>query len=148
MKKVTAMVVDDSKVMRNLVKQTLKKTGLAEFEFQEAEDGEEALEQFDESVTDIVFADWNMPRMSGIALAKEIRTNEKNRRVPIIMVTSEKAMGKVEQALDEVGANAYVTKPFTPEEMKKKIEKIIASLGAKDKKQKGEKSGFFKNLVS
>jgi two-component system chemotaxis response regulator CheY len=147
MKKVTAMIVDDSKVMRNLVKQTLKKTGLAEFEFQEAEDGEEALEKFDETITDIVFADWNMPRMSGIALAKEIRSNEKNRRVPIIMVTSEKAMGKVEQALDEVGANAYVTKPFTPDEMKQKIEKIIASLGAK--KQKDEKSGgFFKNLVS
>ncbi|MBN2171598.1 MAG: response regulator [Candidatus Krumholzibacteriota bacterium] len=146
--KVTAMVVDDSKVMRNLVKQTLKKTGLAEFEFQEAEDGEEALEKFDETITDIVFADWNMPRMSGIALAKEIRNNEKNRRVPIIMVTSEKAMGKVEQALDEVGANAYVTKPFTPDEMKQKIEKIIASLGNK-KQQKSDKSGgFFKNLVS
>lgn len=148
MKKVTAMVVDDSKVMRNLVKQTLKKTGLAEFDFQEAEDGEEALEKFDEGITDIVFADWNMPRMSGIALAKEIRNNEKKRRVPIIMVTSEKAMGKVEQALDEVGANAYVTKPFTPDEMKKKIEKIIAGLGEKKTKDEKSSGGFFKNLVS
>ncbi len=143
--KLSALVVDDSKVMRGLVMKTLTKTKLAEWKFTEAGDGEQALGKFGPGDFDIVFADWNMPKMSGLALAKEIRKTKKGASIPIIMVTSEKSLGKIEIALDQAKANAYVTKPFTVEEFKKKIEKIIAAMG---NKKGGQSGGFFKKLLT
>jgi two-component system chemotaxis response regulator CheY len=144
--KLKAMIVDDSKVMRNLVKQSLTRSGLAEFDFIEAADGEEALEKFDPAAVDIVFADWNMPRLNGINLAKRIRSRERDRRIPIVMVTSERSLGKVETALEEVGADAYVCKPFTVDELRSKIQRIVERLQRQGSGGKASK-GFFKKLI-
>jgi two-component system chemotaxis response regulator CheY len=70
---IRALVIDDSKVMRSMVMQSLQKTRLADFEFIEAQDGADALEKFDPDEIDIVFADWNMPNMSGIDFVREVR---------------------------------------------------------------------------
>ncbi|MCP4546228.1 MAG: response regulator [bacterium] len=144
--KLHALVIDDSKVMRGLVMKSLNRTALAEWEFTEAEDGEDALKKFNPDTIDICFADWNMPKMSGIAFAKEIRSRESSKSVPIVMVTSEKSMGKIEVALDQVGCKVYVTKPFSPDELKKKIEKLVANI-IKVKSGSAKSSGFFKNLM-
>ena len=61
-----ALVIDDSRVMRNMVMKSLTETNLAEFEFTEAGNGQEGIEMFDADTTDIIFADWNMPGMNGI----------------------------------------------------------------------------------
>ena len=126
---IKALVVDDSKVMRAMVMKNLRETKLADFEFIEAQDGKDGLEKFGPANPDILFVDWNMPQMTGIELVREIRSV--NDDVPIVMVTSEKAMGKVMEAIDEAGADAYVCKPFTPAEFERKIGRLIKRLESK-----------------
>lgn len=126
--KLRALVVDDSRVMRKMVMDSLNKTNLADFEFSEAEDGADALDKFNPKKTDIVFADWNMPNMSGVDFAREVRAMGDTEHIPIIMVTSEKTMAKIEEALDSAGANAFISKPFTVEYMLRKIGPVIRAL--------------------
>jgi two-component system chemotaxis response regulator CheY len=129
MRKLRALVIDDSKVMRSMVIGALRQSGLAEFEFTEAEDGAVALGKFDPAEIDMVFCDWNMPNMTGIEFVRAARAQHKESRTPIVMVTSEKKMGKMEEALDHAGANAYITKPFTVDELKSKLGKLIVESG-------------------
>ncbi len=143
--KLRALVIDDSRVMRNMVMQALRQSNLAEFEFTEAEDGEDAIGKFHPKKTDIVFADWNMPKMSGIDFVRKVRGMRNAEHIPIVMVTSEKTMDKVETALDEAGANEYICKPFTAEQLKQKLGTLIAGInGAGGKSSRG----FFSKLVS
>ncbi len=128
--KLRAMIVDDSRVMRSMIIQSLRKTGLAEFEFTEAEDGADALARFHPKHTDILFLDWNMPKMTGIDLVRKLRAAGKTEQIPIVMITSEKSMGKIEEALDEAGANEYLTKPFTVDELTRKLSRLIAGMPA------------------
>lgn len=143
MKKAKAMVIDDSRIMRTMVMKTLDKLGLIEFEFVEAEDGVDALEKFDPKEVDIVFADWNMPRMSGIDFVRKVRANKKAVHIPIVMVTSEQTVGKMSEALGRAGATAYVCKPFTPADLQRKLSKILEDLPDRAAKP----TGFFGRLV-
>lgn len=140
-----AMIVDDSKVMRLMVMKSLRQTNLAEFTFEEAEDGAQALEKFQGGADEyeIMFVDINMPNMNGIELVQNIRESKKNADVPIVMVTSEKTMGKIEEAMDQAGADGYICKPFTVDQMTSKLGKIIEQAGGRKKKG----GGFFKKLV-
>ena len=112
-----ALVIDDSRVMRNMVMQSLQKTKLADFTFIEAEDGVDALAKFNPSEIHIAFVDWNMPNMTGVDFVRKVRAMGNADDIPMVMVTSEKSMGKVQEALDEAGADSYLCKPFTVEEM-------------------------------
>ncbi len=121
----TALVVDDSRVMRNMIIQSLQRTEVAEFEYVEAEDGIDALAKFDPKLIDIIFVDINMPRMDGISFVSKVRAMKHGAEVPIIIITSEKTVGKMEAALDIAGANIYICKPFTVEELKWKVAKLL-----------------------
>lgn len=145
--KLKALVIDDSRVMRNMVMQNLNKTGLAEFEFVEAGDGAEGLAKFDAGDIDICFVDWNMPNMTGIEFVRQIRAKGNTEHIPLVMVTSEKSMGKVEEALDQAGANAYISKPFTPQEMEHKLQKLIEEIGAAQTPAASSGGGFFSRLL-
>lgn len=140
--KLTALVIDDSRVMRKMVMTSLERANLAEFEFIEAEDGADALNKFDPKTTDIAFVDWNMPKMSGIDFVRKVRSMKNTRHIPLVMVTSEKAMGKVEDALDDAGANSYICKPFTELDMQRKLSNLIKGISERRKKP----SGFFGKL--
>jgi len=124
--KLKALVIDDSGVMRKMVMKGLTEAKLAEFEFVEAEDGQIALDKLKADEIDIAFVDWNMPNMTGVEFVKEVRKLEKRNcddAIPLVMVTSEKTMGKVQEALDEAGADGFISKPFTVEEMQVKLKK-------------------------
>lgn len=148
--KLKALVVDDSRVMRNMVMQNLQKSRLAEFEFVEAEDGAVALQKFNPEEIDIAFVDWNMPNMTGVDFVRQVRALGNTEHIPMVMVTSEKAMGKIEEALDQAGANAFISKPFTVEELQNKLQKIIAKLESQQAASAGSGSGggFFSSLFS
>lgn len=125
---IKALVIDDSRVMRTMVMESLKKANLAAFEFVEAEDGKDALDKLSASDIHIAFVDWNMPNMTGIDFVREVRTRERqngDEPIPLVMVTSEKTMGKVQEALDGCGADAFISKPFTVEEFERKLKKVI-----------------------
>ena len=143
MKKLNVMVIDDSRIMRTMVMNALKRLPLAEWEFIEAEDGQDAIEKFDPKVVDLILADWNMPRMSGVDFARKVRSNKKNAHIPIVMITSEQTVGKMNEALGRAGANAYICKPFNDQELERKLAKLIAGIPEKSEKS----SGFFGRLV-
>ena len=123
--KLRALIVDDSRVMRNMVIQSLERAKLASFEFTQAEDGLDALDKYDPEMIDIIFADINMPNMDGIDFVTKVRQMKNGSEIPIIMITSEKTVGKMEAALDVAGANTYICKPFTVDELRWKVGKLI-----------------------
>lgn len=147
MSKIKALVVDDSKIMRSAVKRTLDQLMLADFEYVEAMDGEDALDKFSDEIQ-MIFLDWNMPKMTGVEFSQAIRKKENTDHIPIIMITAEKSMGKVDTALNEGGANAYVTKPFTADQVYKVLTRFIDKDGnlVSESEEKQDKS-FFKDML-
>ncbi len=137
------MVVDDSGIMRKMVMRSLKEAELANFTFTEAQDGVDALEKFSEDEIDMLFVDWNMPNMNGIDFIKEVRGSTQ-RHVPVVMVTTESTMGKVEEALNQARVDCFIVKPFTAEVLKKKLTPLFAKMEAACK---GKKGGFFSKVA-
>ncbi len=116
------LVVDDSATIRRIIKNTLERIGYSDVV--EAENGIDALTKLKEGDISLVLTDWNMPEMDGITLVKSIRASDKFGTVPVIMVTTEAEKNEVMEAL-QLGVNDYIVKPFTPEILKEKIEKVM-----------------------
>jgi two-component system chemotaxis response regulator CheY len=114
-------IIDDSKTMRNIQKNTL--TALGHSVFEEAGDGQDALSKVDAFGPDLILLDWNMPIMDGITFARTYRA--KGKTVPIIMVTTEAEKTRVVEAI-KAGVNNYVVKPFTPESLAQKVNETMA----------------------
>ncbi len=120
------LVVDDSKVMRLMVIRALRQAQLAKFDCDEAPDGKTALEMFNEGDYQIVFVDFNMPHMNGLEFVEQVRASGKS-DVPIAMITSEKT-ASIQQQVEEAGANAYISKPFTPDQLRDALEPLIEAI--------------------
>ena len=118
----TVMVVDDSRIMRNIVKKTFEQLNIP-VQFLEASDGSQALQALTANKIDLVLLDWNIPRLSGIDLLKKVRSMDAYRNIPIVMVTSESSNLNIVEAV-KAGATAYITKPFTEKTFLEKISKI------------------------
>lgn len=120
------LVVDDFSTMRRIIKNLLKDLGFTNI--QEADDGNTALPMLLQGDFDFVVTDWNMPGMQGIDLLRAIRSNDKLKPLPVLMVTAE---AKKEQivAAAQAGVNGYVVKPFTAATLKEKLDKIFERLG-------------------
>jgi two-component system chemotaxis response regulator CheY len=114
-----ALVVDDSKTIRMIIRRILTELG---YEICEAGNGIEALAVMaaENYAVDVVLADWNMPEMNGLELLKQLIANTDLASLKIIMVTTETEMSQMASAL-EAGANEYVMKPFTKEILKEKL---------------------------
>ena len=114
-----ALVVDDSKAMRMVLKKIMNEAG---FDVSEAGDGNEALIRLKElDQVDLMLVDWNIPVMDGLEFVRAVRKDKAYDEVPIMMVTTEDTMDRVVEALD-AGANEYVMKPFTSESIIEKLE--------------------------
>ncbi|WP_457559945.1 response regulator [Caminibacter sp.] len=119
------LIVDDSKSMRNIIKNVLKRLGYKAEQFLEAGDGEEALKILKENADDIeiIFLDWNMPKMNGFEFLKRVRANKDYDHIKIIMVTTETKRESVLAAI-KAGVNNYIAKPFTPKVLEEKLEEM------------------------
>jgi len=120
----TALIVDDSRTMRQMVAFTLTNAG---FTVIEAEDGKDAVNKVKaagEVKLDIVVTDLNMPEMDGITLIKELRKLTTFKFTPILMLTTESAMDKKKEG-KEAGATGWIVKPFNPEVLLKTIAKVL-----------------------
>jgi two-component system chemotaxis response regulator CheY len=118
----TVLVVDDSRIMRNIVKNTFSQLKIP-CQFLEAANGREALQLLQNQKADLVLLDWNMPELSGIDFLKAVRGMEAYKTLPIIMVTSESARYNVIEAL-KTGATDYIIKPVNEKIFTEKILKI------------------------
>jgi two-component system chemotaxis response regulator CheY len=117
-----ALVVDDSKVMRIMLSNVLKDVGFTDIA--QAEHGKAGLEYLTRNPdTRLALVDWNMPEMTGIEMVEAVRKNDSLRRVNLIMVTTESETEQISRAV-KLGADEYVTKPFTKEVIAGKLQKI------------------------
>jgi two-component system, chemotaxis family, chemotaxis protein CheY len=120
----TALVVDDSRTMRQMVTFTLTNAG---FTVIEAENGKDAVNKVSapgDVKLDIIVTDLNMPEMDGIALIKELRKLATFKFTPILMLTTESAMEKKTEG-KAAGATGWIVKPFNPEVLLKTIAKVL-----------------------
>jgi two-component system chemotaxis response regulator CheY len=120
------LVVDDSITMRRIVVNTLKNLGYSNIV--EAADGEDALAKLQvEGDINFIITDWNMPNMTGLEFVKAVRSNPDTKDLPILMVTTRGMKQDILEAM-QAKVNSYVIKPFTPQIIKEKIDKILATL--------------------
>lgn len=118
------LIVDDFSTMRRIIKNILKQLGYSNII--EADDGSSALTLLKKDKIDFIVSDWNMPKMSGLDLLKVIRSDEKLKSIPFLMVTAEAQKEQIMKALQE-GVDNYIVKPFTAEILKEKIDKIFSN---------------------
>ena len=107
------LAVDDSPVMRQMVKATLAEAG---HEVAQAANGEEALRMAAGQVFDMVITDLNMPVMDGLALIRKLRELPAYSSMPMIALTTE-STADIKRAGREAGLTAWVVKPFNPQRL-------------------------------
>ena len=105
----TVLVVDDSRIMRNIVKNTFSLLKIPCL-FLEAEDGKKAFHLLETNKVSLVLLDWNMPELDGMGFLEKVRAMPAYKDLPIVMVTSESAKYNVVEAL-QAGATDYIVKP-------------------------------------
>lgn len=114
-----ALVIDDSRTMRRILRRILENLGI---EVTEAGDGQEALDLVQAGpIPDLCLIDWNMPVMDGYTFVTRIRAVPQWRDITLMMVTTESSTGSIVKAL-AAGAHEYVIKPFTPQAIEEKLE--------------------------
>ena len=118
----TVLVVDDSRIMRNIVKNTFTELRIP-CHYLEAENGAKALHLLETNKINIVFLDWNMPEMDGLQFLKLVRSMPNYKDLPIVMVTSEAAKYNVVEAL-QFGATDYIVKPVNDRVFREKVSEI------------------------
>ncbi len=107
----SALVVEDSPTMRQLIAFALKR--LRGIRIVEANDGVDGLKKLAAERFDIIFTDINMPVMDGLKLISLVREDGNYREIPIVVITTEGAVEDRERAI-ALGANDYITKPIQP----------------------------------
>jgi two-component system chemotaxis response regulator CheY len=118
------LIVDDSAAIRKILQRVLVQADVALGTVYEANDGVEALEKLKNGKVGLILSDINMPNMDGLELLGKVRAEQSLQDVPIIMITTEGSQNKVMQAL-QLGANGYVRKPFTADQIKEKLAGLI-----------------------
>jgi two-component system chemotaxis response regulator CheY len=116
---VHALIVEDSKPIRMILRVYLTKLG---FEVTEAVNGVDGLDRLRGMAhADVVLVDWNMPEMDGISFVRAVRAEHGYDAIPLMMVTTNTELEQVSKALD-AGANEYIMKPFTGDMIREKLE--------------------------
>jgi two-component system chemotaxis response regulator CheY len=116
------LVVDDSSTTRALIVSTIEE--MEGFETIEAPNGFEALKRIPQQPLDLIVTDINMPDINGLEIVHFVKHHPDFRSIPMIIVSTEGSDEDVKRGLD-LGASAYVKKPFEPEQLKSTIRRLI-----------------------
>ena len=125
----SALIVDDSKVTRSMIRKSMVLAGIELGAVHEATNGREAIAILESTWVDIVFADLNMPVMNGLEMLDEMSRRDLIKNTPVVIVSTERSQEKID-ALAAKGAQAYLIKPFTPENMKDVVTKLLGESGS------------------
>ncbi len=117
----TILVVDDETPIRDMLRVALE---MAEYSVLEAEDAQQAHAIIIDAKPDLVLLDWMMPGTSGIELARRLKRDDVTKDVPLIMLTAKGEEDNKVQGL-EVGADDYITKPFSPRELVARLKAVL-----------------------
>jgi two-component system chemotaxis response regulator CheY len=121
-RKMKILIVDDFSTMRQIVKKSLRQLGFENIT--EAVDGSDALNKLKADEFKFIVSDWNMPNMMGIDLLKAVRSDDKLKALPFLMVTAEAQKENIIEAA-KAGVSQYIIKPFTVDALQQKIEAIF-----------------------
>lgn len=118
------LLVDDEEFIHKIIRRVFEGSP---YELFSAYNGNEALAKARELAPDLILLDINMPEKDGYAVVRDIRSNKKTKRIPIIMVT---ALGEVVDKVVgyELGVEDYITKPFDGEKFRKRIEIFLKKI--------------------
>lgn len=120
MSEISALIVDDSSVMRKIVERALRQAGLPLSKVHEASSGVEALDLLKDEQVQLILSDINMPMMDGLEFLRQLRAQELAPEVPVVMITTESSEEHVKEAI-LAGAQGYIRKPFTAEQVKDRV---------------------------
>ena len=115
------LVADDDADIRALVSFRLERAG---YEVVEARDGEEALRLAREQTPDLAVLDVMMPKLTGDEVTRRIRSDEATRRMPVILLTARVQEDDVARGF-EAGADDYIKKPFSPQELRARVQAVL-----------------------
>jgi len=118
------LIVDDSPVMRTFIRRVMKLAGFEDAEYLEAADGQEALERIQTKLVDVILTDINMPRMDGEELLRELGKNGTLKTVPAVVISTDATRDRVQRML-ALGAQGYITKPFSPEALREELDRVL-----------------------
>lgn len=120
MSEIRTLIVDDSSVMRKIVERALRQAGLDTMVVHEAGSGIEGLDVLRAKQVDLILSDINMPSMDGLEFLRQLRAQNLAPGVPVVMITTESSEEHVKQAI-LAGAQGYIRKPFTAEQVKERV---------------------------
>jgi two-component system chemotaxis response regulator CheY len=118
------LIVDDSLPMRSVIKKTVTASGFNVGKFFDAGNGREALGILKQEWLDLVLTDYNMPDMNGLELITLMKADEILKTIPVVVISTEGSQQRVREFMDR-GAADYIKKPFTPEEIRNKLSRIM-----------------------
>ena len=119
---INILIVDDSPIMRRMIKKTINLCGLSVGEIYEAGNGREGLDRLEDKEVHLLFIDVNMPVMDGMEMLHRVRDKPSTRQLPVLIISTESNKNRIE-TIDNQDAG-FVHKPFTPELLKSKILEI------------------------
>jgi two-component system, chemotaxis family, chemotaxis protein CheY len=122
MSQLTALVVEDSPTMRQLIVFALSR--IKNLKVVEADDGVDGLKKLSSAKFDILITDINMPIMDGLKLVSMVRNGDAHKTIPIVIITTEGAQEDRQRAL-ALGANAYITKPIQAPQVISKVKELL-----------------------
>ncbi len=117
------LIVEDSQSTRSMIRSIIEDMG-EEYTVYEAENGYEALKILPTEEFNIVVTDINMPDINGLELINFLRTTPRYKDTPVIIVSTERTEKDIQRGL-ALGAEAYITKPFKPEEIEETINRVL-----------------------
>ena len=120
------LIVDDSRVMRRMLQNTLKAVGYDSSEFIEAADGRDALELLDtfDYDVDVIFCDLCMPNLDGLGLIEALSATGRLKEIPVVVCTGDIREARGREALEK-GARKLVCKPFTSDNVSEALSDVM-----------------------
>ncbi|GAB1265619.1 phosphate regulon transcriptional regulator PhoB [Aurantivibrio infirmus] len=134
----TILIVDDETAIRDMLRIALE---MADYNCLEASNAQDAHSIIVDSLPDLILLDWMLPHTSGIELARRLKREEVTAKIPIIMLTAKGEEDNKIQGL-EVGADDYITKPFSPRELVARLKAVLRRAGGQEESEPLQVNGL------
>ena len=125
----SVLIVDDSPVMRSFIRRVMVLSGFELGDCFEASNGVEALAELREHGVDVILTDINMPQMNGEELLRELEAQGVLRSVPAVVISTDATKDRILRML-ALGAEGYMSKPFSPETLREELERVLGGRDA------------------
>ncbi len=137
------LIIEDEAPIREMVRFSV---GHAGFVVREAADAQQAYERIADRIPDLILLDWMLPGVSGIEVARRLKQDDLTRRIPLIMLTARTEETDRLRGF-EVGADDYVTKPFSPRELTARIKAVLRRSSPEGDEDRIEVNGLVLDMI-